>query len=199
MEHPRELFQVYDQREGEDVEKASKKREQKVDAHLETKFEEPSVQKRPVVSVGRRKTMLWKKNKKGGLKIGLYQLLPIEKTTVFQHSRQHNTRQNPPTSAAGQPANIGIQFVAVQNLKSSFIWASAQQQFRLPDVPRVPSRAMSVQREPNWSHFAASAIARHPPQRKGGTNVFEGKDDSECLAIDTETDFSRRYCPFTYT
>ncbi|KAJ1359472.1 hypothetical protein KIN20_018225 [Parelaphostrongylus tenuis] len=156
MEHPRELFQVYDQREGEDVEKASLANYGKKSIPLKPSSESPA-----------RRTP-----SKGGLKIGLYQLLPIEKTTVFQHSRQHNTRQNPPTSAAGQPANIGIQFVAVQNLKSSFIWASAQQQFRLPDVPRVPSRAMSVQREPNWSHFAASAIARHPPQRKGGTKYL---------------------------
>ncbi|KAJ1360166.1 hypothetical protein KIN20_019080 [Parelaphostrongylus tenuis] len=64
MEHLRELFRVYNQREGEDVEKAFKKREQKADALLETKFEEVSVQKRPVRSVSRRKTMRWKKNKK---------------------------------------------------------------------------------------------------------------------------------------
>ncbi|KAJ1364731.1 hypothetical protein KIN20_024883 [Parelaphostrongylus tenuis] len=72
-------------------------------------------------------------------------------------SWHHSATEHPPPSAVGPPGNNGIH-----------VTSSAQQQFRLPDVPRVPSRAISAPRETCRTQFAARAIVRHTPQRKGG-------------------------------
>uniref|UniRef100_A0A0K0DNB8 Bromo domain-containing protein n=1 Tax=Angiostrongylus cantonensis TaxID=6313 RepID=A0A0K0DNB8_ANGCA len=65
MEHLRELFKLYNQRECEDGEQlATKKREQKTDYLIKTQFEEVQARKHPAVSVSRKKSVLrWKKSK----------------------------------------------------------------------------------------------------------------------------------------
>ncbi|VDM64445.1 unnamed protein product [Angiostrongylus costaricensis] len=65
MEHLRELFKLYNQRECEDGEElATKKREQKTDYLIKTQFEEVQARKHPAVSVSRKKSVLrWKKSK----------------------------------------------------------------------------------------------------------------------------------------